>query len=236
MDYKDKIRKLLALAESPEEGEAKAALLKARQLMAEHKLREEDCRQPEKLKVIRKTIGVTCTKRKNAWLIFLSAIIARNYCCTSYRTRKANMQTTTIGFVGLEDDFEICEQVFRYAADCVFAGQKEIASRESGMCSGNELRCLLDAYGEGFCRGVREAFARQNRENQQYGLVLVVPKEVQDETSRFGKPTPFVRNQSNKVIGEFLYEMQGEKDGERFDPTHRLSAGKPAAVQQKGEK
>lgn len=234
MDYKDKIRKLLALAESPEEAEARAALLKARKLMAEHKLREEDCRQPEKLRVIRKTVGITCTKRKNAWLISLSAIIARNYCCTSYRTRKANKQTTTIGFVGLEDDIEICEQVFRYAADCVFAGQKQIADREGDMCSGYELRRLLDAYGEGFCRGVMDAFDRQNRENQQYGLVLVVPKEVQDETSRFGKPVPFARSQNNKVIGEFLYEMQGKKDGERFDPTHRLSAAKHDMEIQKG--
>lgn len=38
MDYKDKIKKLLALAESPNENEAQAALLKARQLMAEHML------------------------------------------------------------------------------------------------------------------------------------------------------------------------------------------------------
>ena len=38
MDYKDKIRKLLALAKSPEPEEAKLALLKARKLMAEHKL------------------------------------------------------------------------------------------------------------------------------------------------------------------------------------------------------
>ena len=35
-DYKDKIRKLLALAQSPEEAEAKAALLRARELMAQH--------------------------------------------------------------------------------------------------------------------------------------------------------------------------------------------------------
>ena len=34
IDYKEKIRKLLALAESPVEAEARAALLKARQLMA----------------------------------------------------------------------------------------------------------------------------------------------------------------------------------------------------------
>lgn len=43
MDYRDKIKKFLALAESPNESEAKAALLKARELMAEHKLSEAEC-------------------------------------------------------------------------------------------------------------------------------------------------------------------------------------------------
>ena len=46
-DYKDKIRKLLALAQSPVEAEAKAALLKARELMAKHKLRPEECQKAE---------------------------------------------------------------------------------------------------------------------------------------------------------------------------------------------
>ena len=41
MDYKDKIRKLLALAESPSEAEAKAALLKARELMAKTSLPDD---------------------------------------------------------------------------------------------------------------------------------------------------------------------------------------------------
>ena len=36
-DIKDKIAKLLALAESPNEAEAKAALLKARELMARNR-------------------------------------------------------------------------------------------------------------------------------------------------------------------------------------------------------
>ena len=35
---KDKLTRLLALSQSPEEEEAKAALLKARELMAKHKL------------------------------------------------------------------------------------------------------------------------------------------------------------------------------------------------------
>lgn len=67
MDYKDKIRKLLALAESLSEHEAKAALLKARQLMAEHKLRPEDIEPAKNKKLINREIDVTCTKQKGAW-------------------------------------------------------------------------------------------------------------------------------------------------------------------------
>lgn len=44
----EKIAKLLALAESPYEEEAKAALLQARRLMAEHKLMPEDIEPQEK--------------------------------------------------------------------------------------------------------------------------------------------------------------------------------------------
>lgn len=47
-DYKEKIRKLLALAESPNEHEARAALLKARELMAEYKLTEAEIKDAKK--------------------------------------------------------------------------------------------------------------------------------------------------------------------------------------------
>lgn len=48
MDYKDKIRKLLALAKSPEPEEAKFALLKARKLMAEHMFTRDRARNRAK--------------------------------------------------------------------------------------------------------------------------------------------------------------------------------------------
>ena len=47
-NIKDKIAKLLALAESPNENEARAALLKARELMAEHKLTRRRSRRPRR--------------------------------------------------------------------------------------------------------------------------------------------------------------------------------------------
>lgn len=88
IDVKDKIAKLLALADSSNEHEAKAALLKARQLMAEHKLRPEEIAPKENVKVIRRTVGITCTKMTNAWAVQLSAVVAEHYCCKAYRNHR----------------------------------------------------------------------------------------------------------------------------------------------------
>lgn len=62
----EKIAKLLALAESPYEEEAKAALLQARRLMAEHKLMPEDIEPQENKKVIQECVGVTCTNAQSS--------------------------------------------------------------------------------------------------------------------------------------------------------------------------
>ena len=67
MDYKDKIRKLLALAKSPEPEEAKLALLKARKLMAEHKLSERDLEE-RNATVIKRSIRETFSEKANSWM------------------------------------------------------------------------------------------------------------------------------------------------------------------------
>lgn len=69
MDYKDKIRKLLALAKSPEPEEAKLALLKARKLMAEHKLTERDLDEHDTT-VIQQEIDETFSKKANSWIYY----------------------------------------------------------------------------------------------------------------------------------------------------------------------
>ena len=82
----EKIAKLLALAESPYEEEAKAALLQARRLMAEHKLMPEDIEPQENKKVIQECVGITCTKLSSPWTVYLSTLIAAHYCCRPYRS------------------------------------------------------------------------------------------------------------------------------------------------------
>lgn len=193
MDYKDKIRKLLALAKSPEPEEAKLALLKARKLMAEHKLTERDLEE-RNTTVIKRAIGETFSKKANSWMDPLSVIIGENYCCSAFRC-KISAKTTVwhVGFIGLEGDFEICVKIFRYAVRCVKSEQKKLRNQHRDYYTPQEIAKICDSYGYGFARGVYEAFTRQNEENQEYGLVLKVPKEVKDELEKIGLPKEFKR-------------------------------------------
>ena len=126
MDYKDKIRKLLALAKSPEPEEAKLALLKARKLMAEHKLTERDLEEHDTT-VIQQEIDETFSKKANSWMSPLSTVIGENYCCAAYRCKRGAKTTVwRVEFIGLKDDFEICTKIFKYAVRCIKAEQKKL--------------------------------------------------------------------------------------------------------------
>lgn len=225
-NIKDKIAKLLALADSPNENEAKAALLKARQLMAEHKLRPEECQKTENIRVIREKVGVTVTKMTNPWAVNLSAVIAEHYCCKAFRTTYAWRKIAEIGMVGLEDDFEIAKRIFLYAYDCVTSACKSKITKDPHDPPGT-YRERCNAYGWGFVMGVKEAFKNQEAEHQEWGLVMVVPQAVEDAMADMGKPSEYgsIRD------GHSGYKAMGYQDGENFDPSSRLSTSqKPSAL------
>ena len=126
----EKIAKLLALAESPYEEEAKAALLQARRLMAEHKLMPEDIEPQENKKVIQECVGVTCTKLSSPWTVYLSTLIAEHYCCRPYRSSVHGSKVSEIGFIGMEDDFKLCKLAFLYAYDCIASRCRQIRTQK----------------------------------------------------------------------------------------------------------
>mgnify|MGYP002756417512 CR=1 FL=1 len=126
----EKIAKLLALAESPYEEEAKAALLQARRLMAEHKLMPEDIEPRENKRVIQECVGVTCTKLSSPWTVYLSTLIAAHYCCRPYRSSVHGSKVSEIGFIGIEDDFKLCKLAFLYAYDCIASRCRQIRTQK----------------------------------------------------------------------------------------------------------
>lgn len=218
---KNKIAKLLALAESPNENEAKAALLRARELMAEHKLRPEEIQEHSRENVIKKTIGITCTKMTNPWVLDVGSVIAKHYCCVTYRGRHRGKKIVTLGLIGLEDDFAVCEQIIRYACACVEARCRELrAYGRHYERSGKEIRESCNAYGYGFAKGLEQAYAEQDREHQEWGLVLTTPQPVLDVESTMGKKTKFATYNLSGQLRD--YASMGMADGKKFDPGRRI--------------
>ena len=224
MNIKDKIAKLLALAESPNENEAKAALLKARELMAQHKLRPEECSKETNVKVRRELLDVQVSKTKYHWAIDLSAVIAEHYCCRAYRTHLKGGRMYRIGLVGLEDDFKVCKKIFLYAFDCAKRCADDIILNYA-YYDATYRRSLAEAYGKGFVQGLKSAFRQQDREKaQEWGLVLVVPKAVDDAMSDMGKGKVFKRMDAEDRMQKEALAM-GYVDGEKFDPSTKLEDG-----------
>lgn len=166
-DIKDKIAKLLALAESPNEAEAKAALLKARELMAKNKLTPEECKEQKNQKLVKDFTDIQCTAMTNPWAASLSAVIADNYCCRAISRKRKGYKTATVGFIGLEDDFEICKKIFLYAYNCIVSTCKREIERNPWDDRGT-YRKAVNAYGWGFCEGLRDAFEAQKEEHQEW--------------------------------------------------------------------
>lgn len=219
MNYRDKIKKLLKLTESPNEHEAKAALLKARRLMAEHKIFQSEVEDLSDREVKDILTELTCSKRRDAWINLLANIIAPNYCCQAYMKKPFNKQTSTIGIIGIGEDAEICQKVLTYAVDCVRAYQK--TRKEELLRRGWTRKTITKAmedYGTGFSVGVEDAFEKQSEENESgWGLVMVVPKEVKDYTEGFG----VAHLMPGKVLALNEY-YEGVNDGKNFDMGSRL--------------
>lgn len=218
MDYKDKIRKLLALAESPSEAEAKAALLKARELMAKHKLTQADLDEATGREVRSVVTEISFSKRREPWIYEVAPVIAENNCCAVICRHYRREHNRYVGFIGLEDDIGLCVEMFFYAVDCVRAVNKETKKTYKGYPT-YFIKEVCDSYGLGFASGLKDAFERQKEEHQEWGLVMVIPKEVTD--IRDGLKTLKFRSSAEDRILDSEFE-RGKTDGANFRMDRRL--------------
>ena len=223
----EKIRKLLALAADAEDHEAHAALLKARALMAQHKLSEHDVRKsgaPRELNRVHMQ-DQTYSGLKNIWKSPLSVLIAEHHCCASISSHVKGSSVFFLSFVGLDDDPRLAEEIFRYAVDhieAMAARERIFINREYADQSMRNavMRVWAASYPSGFIRGLREQYAQQFRqqENSEYALALVLPKEVTDYQKSLSRATIKVR----EIQRSQHYTAQGYNDGKAFQPRNRI--------------
>lgn len=221
MDSKirERINKLLALGTSPNQHEANSAILKAKQLMAEHKLSDRDFIKKDEVPIEVDT-GLFYTTRKGKWISDISGIIAENNCCVHYLRTQKHSQSHKVFLYGFEEDVNICNSTLSYAVDCVNSLLKLIVNeiKKDPEKNTNEINYACESFGRGFCDGLQEAYKDQVEENQEWGLVMVIPPEVSKVMEDL-KPGKWKRIGYDKDIVAY---NQGYKEGLRFTTKDKL--------------
>lgn len=220
MDYRDKIRKLLALSESNNEHEARAALLKARELMAQHKISELDIIDVKKKKVKRVRSKYQYAKRGEYWIGSLAQIIAENYCCRMAAERSYGKQKLGVIFVGLDGDVDLCNTIFEYAVG-VARDLSDVYLKEKSKgyrLTHAEKNKVKNSYAYGFAKGVSVAFENQKEHDETgWGLIMLTPQEVVEACSDFQTDRYVSRHSIFSDV-----RNDGYNEGTKFNPNEKL--------------
>lgn len=170
----DKIEKLLALAGSDNENEARDAMTKARELMAKYEIKREQLREGQEEE--RPVVHYTSPTFRDDWCQMVASVIADNFRCREIIYRRSG-GVYRIKFFGYDEDAEICVNIFNYAVKVVrkrFATLRAIYADAGREFARNEKM----NYVEGFCYGLKKNFEEQKAQNESFALALVTPPAV----------------------------------------------------------
>ena len=220
----EKIAKLLALANSPYEAEAQAALLKARELMAEYKLKPEDVSAAGTKNVVEVLVNVRSTKLSTPWAAQLAEIISKHHCCKYLMRTYRGKKTSDIVLLGFEEDVKLCRMVYCYAFESVRSMCDRIKLHHKYQISAKQVRQLCHSYGWGFCAGLSTAFQAQDAQHKEWGLIMAVPTEVQQSFDKMPgvKFSSYAKPNTDTMDGH--YASMGFSDGKKFSTADRLNS------------
>lgn len=218
-NIRERIKKLLALGTSPNQHEANSAILKAKQLMAEHKLSDSDFLKSDEVPIEIDT-GLYYTTRKNGWITAIAGVIAENNCCVKYVRTTSHSQTHRIIIYGFKEDAIICKNTILYAMDCVNSLLKPIIAKmkKDPYEDAKTIEHACASFGLGFSAGLADAYEDQIEENQEWGLVMVIPPEVSKKIEEL-KIQKWKQAEYNE--NRLLYN-NGYQEGLRFTAKDKL--------------
>ena len=223
-----RIKKLFAIANSASDAESDSAMAQAQKLMAEHHIRSSEVKALEEDRDVNiKSSGIDYSNF--AWQLRLALVIAENFRCRVYHTRASKRfhSCRKVSFLGEGEDSDIALSVFSFAIETgriralEHVGERRLLSRL--RIDDYTLGTIKYTFLDGFVKGVGEMFSKQKEKNQQWGLVLVVPKTVEDAFDRLelAKSRPINDRSSNKFAGD---RQCGFAEGLKFRPDSRVLA------------
>lgn len=219
-DIKEKIKKLLSLASSPNENEARAALLKAQELMAKHKLTEMDVQglKIQELKnVLCADIRWTTDSGDILWMPELVELLCKNYMCTSSWYTPKGRRTHYLTITGLEQDVGSCRIAVSYAVGFV-RGRIGLLRRRY---KSEDARSVSVSYATGFTTGLRWLFEEQKKQHTEWALVPSTPQKVQEYRDSLSDKT----YKTKSIALDSTAYAVGTRDGRNFNKVKPLEGG-----------
>lgn len=199
----EKIKKMLALAENnPSEEESLAAALQAHKLMVKYNIHEDDVSLEE---VKDDIVSIFSEQKHNSnlhnWRKQLGLVVANAFRCKCYINGK------DIVFRGYKEDAQLALEVYLMLYNVGDAlGSKAYGKQLEETGSG---KGAYNSVALGFLHGVKAAF-----EEQCTALMVVTPKEVEEDWSSFSANFKQSRSASVYSVNGDLYK-QGFEEGKK---------------------
>jgi len=163
-----KIKGCLARSESSNQYEAIVSITKARELMAQYKIKELELGGEDR-EVVAEYTDVNYTKRYSCWIEAITQVVAKNNRCQSYQQKGVGGQRTRMGvLLGFKTDVFTTKEIISFIVMFV-----------KGRIAAEDLDWIEAInYGYGFARGLEQAYLEQNQYDKTTALVMVIPEEV----------------------------------------------------------
>lgn len=207
----EKIRKLFALSENnPSEDEAKAAALKAQELLAQYNIAEADIREfdttpAEEICEIRVDLAA------KKWKYDLATAVANNFRCKRFYFGKS-----CVCFYGHKTDATVAAETFKYLFKTgnILAGREvDRVFKETGTS-----RDVYNSFCRGFCVGIKQVL-----DEQCTALMLVTPTDVEEGYAKRSKHMGQLHYSYNRGVYRDVYE-NGIREGRSAMNSRKLEA------------
>lgn len=222
-----KIKGLLAIAnDHKDDEESQSAFLLAQKLMIKHNITMDSVKETSDKINIQKG-QVTAYKKLFWWEKKLAIIISENFRVKNYlnwkRLNNSSQRKIAIMFFGFEQDVELAKEMYILAYDAlkIYTDRFVVSYYQNRTMRLHRITVAIkDSYMRGFLEGLDNKFKEKVKEMQQeYGLMVLVPREVEEGYSELEKDFGKSSNWKLPPIAEQAAYHEGFVDGNMIDYT-----------------